>query len=316
MTTHDTLAPIAAPPPPPRYRRLKWLWIPAILAAPIAVWGIVYAQRPEPQRSSPHALQALVPRHGEPLPTPAVSSATAAHDPSRSGMVAEEAREAQDDLAQEQGSTGGEQALNEGEESEEIASEEDEAREQKPKSATVSEGKFWIQLASLPLRENAERLAAKLRKRGHDAQAMAYGGPSAGWWHVVRLGPYESRMDAEKARLDFVKAEPMKTEVIPRARGEYQIQLASVRSEKQAQTLVRRLSRQGHPAALRTINTAKGVWYAVRVGPFDSKQDAIGYRHLLEEYSHVTGDLLPREKFAAPLPDAEDESDSADRMRE
>jgi cell division septation protein DedD len=167
-------------------------------------------------------------------------------------------------------------------------------------SATAGEGQFWIQLASLPLREKAERLAASLRKRGHKARAMAYGGPQAGWWHVVRLGPFDSRMAAETARLDFAQTERMKSEVIPRARGPFQIQLASVRAEKDAQSLAARLSRQGHAATVRTLAGSRGTWYAVRVGPFDAEQDAIAYQKLLEERSNVSGDILPR----APLPPA------------
>lgn len=180
-----------------------------------------------------------------------------------------------------------------------------EAEDASNDTSTPSDGKFWIQLASLPLREKAERLAASLRKRGHNARAMAYGGPQAGWWHVVRLGPFDSRMAAETARLDFAQTERMKSEVVPRARGPFQIQLASVRAEKDAHSLATKLSRQGHAATVRTVAGSRGTWYAVRVGPFDTEQDAAAYQKLLEERSNVSGDILPRKPLPAPGPSSD-----------
>jgi cell division septation protein DedD len=170
-----------------------------------------------------------------------------------------------------------------------------------------ADGNFWIQVASLPLKEKADRLAAQLRKKGHKAQTLAYGGPRAGWWHVVRLGPYPTRIDAESARLDFVRSEPMATVVMPRARGPYHIQIASLRSESGAKNLAARLARNGHSAVTRSVTTRKsGTWYTVRVGPFDSVIDAEAYQTLLEQHGNAKGEIVPRPKPEAAPPRDQD----------
>ena len=172
---------------------------------------------------------------------------------------------------------------------------------------------FWIQVASLRLKEKAERMAARLRKRGHDARASAYGGPRAGWWHVVRIGPYVTRLEAETARLAFVRQESMPSEVQPRAHGPYYIQVASLRSEARAKTQAARLRRLGHNAVVRAATSKTGPWYCVRVGPFDFETDVLGYQKILEERDGVKGEITPRvsepEPASEPASEPESESD-------
>ena len=168
-------------------------------------------------------------------------------------------------------------------------------------AATVGEEQgFWIQVASLRLKEKADRMAARLKNKGYDARSMAYGGPRAGWWHVVRLGPYVTRLEAEKAKLAFVRAERGTAAVVPRAHGPFNIQIASLRSEARAKTAAGRLNRLGHNARVGTLKTSKrGVWHTIRVGPFDFETDAWGYLKLLEK-DGVKGEITPRPKNPPP----------------
>jgi len=307
VASPDSLAPASAKPTA-RRPFPKWVWIPALLALPVTAWAVLRAQKPDPppRVDAPVALQALAQRTPAGQPDNPKTPSAKAPAPSDLDVAPDDPNNKADDVpSDENDSTGEDDSPDEGDESAddrvspEDAADKDEGADDTD-SAAPGEGQFWIQLASLPLREKAERLAASLRKRGHKARAMAYGGPQAGWWHVVRLGPFDSRMAAETARLDFAQTERMKSEVIPRARGPFQIQLASVRAEKDARSLAAKLSRQGHAATVRTIAGSRGTWYAVRVGPFDSEQDALAYQKLLEERSNVSGDILPR----APLPPA------------
>jgi len=166
--------------------------------------------------------------------------------------------------------------------------------------ATGAEQGFWIQVASLRLKEKADRMAAKLKNKGYDARSMAYGGPRAGWWHVVRIGPYVTRLEAEKAKLAFVRAERGTAAVVPRAHGPFNIQIASLRSEARAKTAAGRLNRLGHNARVGTLKTSKrGVWHTIRVGPFDFETDAWGYLKLLEK-DGVKGEITPRPKNPPP----------------
>jgi DedD protein len=68
--------------------------------------------------------------------------------------------------------------------------------EQQPAATTSSTGMWAVQLGSFGNQENAERLAADLRKQGHAAflsQVMT----SDGQRHRVRIGPQKDRAAAE-----------------------------------------------------------------------------------------------------------------------
>jgi cell division septation protein DedD len=153
---------------------------------------------------------------------------------------------------------------------------------------------FWIQVASLRVKEKAERLAEQLRERGHAARAEPYGEPRAGWWHVVRMGPYATRLEAETARLALAREQTSPSMVLPRARGPYYLQLASLRSEPRAQDLATKLRRRGHYAYVRGVPSGQGTWHCVRIGPFDSQADALGYQKLLRERDGHEGEVAPR----------------------
>ncbi len=300
MAPSDSLAPASAKPTV-RKPFPKWVWIPALLALPVTAWAALRAQQPDPpppRVDAPVALQALAQQKTsapEDNPNPSSARAPTPTEPNVPDDDSTDDIDRPDETDESADEGPGAEADEEANEAEDASND----------TSTPSDGKFWIQLASLPLREKAERLAASLRKRGHNARAMAYGGPQAGWWHVVRLGPFDSRMAAETARLDFAQTERMKSEVVPRARGPFQIQLASVRAEKDAHSLATKLSRQGHAATVRTVAGSRGTWYAVRVGPFDTEQDAAAYQKLLEERSNVSGDILPRKPLPAPGPSSD-----------
>ena len=68
-----------------------------------------------------------------------------------------------------------------------------------------STGMWAVQLGSFGNQENAERLAAELRKQGHAAflsQVMASGGQL----HRVRIGPQKDRPSAEAVAAELMKA--------------------------------------------------------------------------------------------------------------
>ncbi|MFC1643300.1 SPOR domain-containing protein, partial [Myxococcota bacterium] len=59
-----------------------------------------------------------------------------------------------------------------------------------------SDGAFYVQVASFEVKERADQRARALRDQGVSASSFAYGGPKAGWWHVVRIGPFQNRPEA------------------------------------------------------------------------------------------------------------------------
>ena len=77
--------------------------------------------------------------------------------------------------------------------------------EQQPAATTSSTGMWAVQLGSFGNQENAERLAAELRKQGHAAflsQVMT----SDGQRHRVRIGPQKDRAAAEAVAASLRKA--------------------------------------------------------------------------------------------------------------
>jgi len=77
--------------------------------------------------------------------------------------------------------------------------------EQKPAATSSSTGMWAVQLGSFGNQENAERLAAELRKQGHAAflsQIMT----SDGQRHRVRIGPQKDRAAAEAVAASLKKA--------------------------------------------------------------------------------------------------------------
>jgi DedD protein len=77
--------------------------------------------------------------------------------------------------------------------------------EQQPAATSSSTGMWAVQLGSFGNQENAERLAAELRKQGHAAflsQVMT----SDGQRHRVRIGPQKDRAAAEAVAASLKKA--------------------------------------------------------------------------------------------------------------
>ncbi len=68
--------------------------------------------------------------------------------------------------------------------------------EPKPAAETSTTGMWAVQLGSFGNQENAERLAAELRKAGH-AAFLSQVSTSAGQRHRVRIGPQKDRAAAE-----------------------------------------------------------------------------------------------------------------------
>jgi cell division septation protein DedD len=161
-----------------------------------------------------------------------------------------------------------------------------------------SPGSFFVQVASFEVKETAEARANELARQGLSAHAEAYGGPVAGWWHVVRVGPFTSRVEAEKARLGLPPPDASAAFVLPRSNGGFHLQVASLKSAAKAENVAGKLRRHAHPARVTDVpDRGQEPWHCVRVGPFDSRDEAEGYRALFEAREGMRGQVIP---FAPP----------------
>jgi len=162
---------------------------------------------------------------------------------------------------------------------------------------------YFIQVASLRLKETADDLAADLRKQGHPAQSVPYGQSGGKWWHVVRIGPFQTRVEAEARRLALDPVSRGSATVFPRARGHFHVQVASLRSRDRAVEVLNQLLQRGYVARVSAVQGADGGrWHCVRVGPLDSRSEAEQLRALLKSRDGVDGQVIP---FGPPDESAE-----------
>lgn len=161
---------------------------------------------------------------------------------------------------------------------------------------TVDDPGYHILVASLRSKQRAELLAKRLQRKGHLARREAVGLRSSGWWHTIRIGPFESRVEAETYRLRFHSSETKGWEVRPRSNGRFHLQVASVRSREKAEELRERLVRRGHQARRKLLSSrGRGAWHAVRIGPFDTRDEADAYRTAFEQREERPATVVPYE---------------------
>ncbi len=78
--------------------------------------------------------------------------------------------------------------------------------------ASTDAGKFWVQVASLSSREEAGTLSTRLTRRGFRSQVLTASGPKGkGKVYRVRVGPYGSEDDAERAATKLARQENVKS---------------------------------------------------------------------------------------------------------
>ena len=87
---------------------------------------------------------------------------------------------------------------------EKITAEESEPLEQQgkveasDKVKTANATKYTVQISSVRNKEDAERLAAKLRANGMDARHIEFNSEKSGKWYVVLIGQFDNRFEAIK----------------------------------------------------------------------------------------------------------------------
>jgi len=70
-----------------------------------------------------------------------------------------------------------------------------------------TEGGYQLQVASFRDQPDADHLVDELRKRGHRAYRQAAYVADRGLWHRVRIGPFKTKIAAEKYKADFDQKE-------------------------------------------------------------------------------------------------------------
>jgi cell division septation protein DedD len=74
-------------------------------------------------------------------------------------------------------------------------------------AAAGSDGGYQLQVASFKEVNEADKLVDELRHRGHRAFRQAAYVPERGLWQRVRIGPFKTRLEAQKYKVQFEKSE-------------------------------------------------------------------------------------------------------------
>ncbi|MFW5925736.1 MAG: SPOR domain-containing protein [Myxococcota bacterium] len=96
------------------------------------------------------------------------------------------------------------------------SSNDDQAPAPRP-AARGQDGKYTLQVISYRTKEEARLFAETLRERGHETFVVRADLPDRGTYWRVRIGPFDSKRDAQAYRSDFEEAEGMNTYVVKRA---------------------------------------------------------------------------------------------------
>lgn len=156
---------------------------------------------------------------------------------------------------------------------------------------------FFVQVASYKNAGDAKAYTAGLAARG--LKAVSYVDPNAPSWYKVRLGPFDGRADAESARFHLTVPERREAYVVPRSNGKYHVQVASLATRAEADPIAKRFAALGHSTKITRVKMGDKRWHCVRIGPFDSAEEAEGYRKLVENVPGTESTVIP---FGPPKP--------------
>ncbi len=171
--------------------------------------------------------------------------------------------------------------------------------------ADSDSSRYLVQVASFGSAENANRLAAKLRKAGF-AVLMDSVESDIGILNRVRIGPYSSEADAAAAAaqvsaqvegivqrvldLQPQDAAPVTRPSDPLVR--WVVQVGSFSNPSNAENLVKKLRDGGRPAYSETITTTTSTVHRVRIGPFLDRETALTTEREVDSEEGLAGVVM------------------------
>jgi len=173
----------------------------------------------------------------------------------------------------------------------EVADDEGQATDETPSAQPPASGAYHVQVASYKAEQDAAEYASSLSARG--VAATSSPDPSGKSWHVVRLGPFQNRGEAEKARFKLKLNEREKAYVMPRSNGKYHVQVGSFASLPEAEGVAKRFDDLGHVTKISRVKMGDRRWHCVRIGPFDTAQEATDYQELVKGVANTESVVIP-----------------------
>lgn len=97
------------------------------------------------------------------------------------------------------------------------------------------EGEYQLQVASFKEQADADRFVEELLKRGHRAYRQSAYVADRGLWHRVRIGPFKSKLSAEKYKAEFDRKERMNAFLVDPEKVKRQEELRKTKLAQRAQ---------------------------------------------------------------------------------
>jgi DedD protein len=157
-----------------------------------------------------------------------------------------------------------------------------------PSAAPAGTGRYLVQVASFGAVANAQRLTGQLEELGYTVHSDTVES-DVGTLHRVRVGPYASESDADRAVGDLktqvrdvtprvMDIQPEKSSAVTKPSDplvRWVVQVGSFSSTTNADNLVARLKLQGLNAYRESVSSGGKTIYRVRVGPYIERDEAI-----------------------------------------
>jgi len=172
-------------------------------------------------------------------------------------------------------------------------------------TATPTQGRYVVQVASFGAVENANRLAATLKGYGYSILTDVVSS-DVGKLHRVRVGPYSSEAEAVAAttrlKSQVADVRPRVVDLRPEQAAQvtspsdplvrWVVQAGSFGSEENADTLVGKLRELGLSAYKEAVGSGGSTIYRVRAGPFVERDEAIRANGLVKERLSLDGVVM------------------------
>ena len=171
--------------------------------------------------------------------------------------------------------------------------------------ASVTGGRYVVQVASFGSSSNATKLSSRLRDLGYAVLTDTVSS-DVGTLNRVRVGPYGSESEAERAvaqlRQQVEGSKPRVMDLQP-GRAErvtepsdplvrWVVQVGSFSSAANADNLVAKLRLEGLSAYSEQVSRSGSTIYRVRVGPFVDREEAIGAGRRINERLSLDGVVM------------------------
>jgi cell division protein FtsN len=71
------------------------------------------------------------------------------------------------------------------------------------------------------------------------------------------------------------------------------VQVASFAEVEEAEQIARRFSAEGHATKVTRVKMSGDYWHCVRIGPFDTREEAHGYKQLVRDIPGSQTTVIP-----------------------